>query len=316
MDVTVIGAAPGVAQQAGSDDEMVALWLGLYRSPHTRRGYAIDVAAFRTFADRPLTQVTVRDIQGFAATLGHLAPATAARRLSAVKSLIALAHRLGYLTYDVGAPIQLPAIQDRLAERIMSEWEMQRMLGLEKRPRNAALLRLLYSAGLRISEACGLRWRDLTERGGGGTGEQARERGVKVDGGAKVDPGSKVDSGQISVFGKGGKTRSILLPSPIWARLSTLRRDAGPDDPVFRSRQGGALNPSQVHRIVKAAAKRAKLSVLVSAHWMRHAHASHALDRGAPVHVVQATLGHASLATTTRYSHARPGDSSARYLNA
>ena len=65
---------------------------------------------------------------------------------------------------------------------------------------------------------------------------------------------------------------------------------------------------------VVAAAKRAKLSTAVSAHWLRHAHASHALDRGAPVHVVQTTLGHASLATTTRYSHARPGDSSARYL--
>lgn len=52
----------------------------------------------------------------------------------------------------------------------------------------------------------------------------------------------------------------------------------------------------------------------VSPHWLRHAHASHALDRGAPVHLVKDTLGHASLATTSQYAHARPGDSSARYL--
>jgi len=52
----------------------------------------------------------------------------------------------------------------------------------------------------------------------------------------------------------------------------------------------------------------------VSAHWLRHAHASHALDRGAPIHLVQATLGHASVATTGRYLHARPNDSSSRYL--
>jgi integrase/recombinase XerD len=71
-----------------------------------------------------------------------------------------------------------------------------------------------------------------------------------------------------------------------------------------------------VHLIVKAAAKRAKLPAAMSAHWLRHSHASHALDRGAPVHVVQSSLGHASLTTTTRYSHARPGDSSARYLTA
>ena len=52
----------------------------------------------------------------------------------------------------------------------------------------------------------------------------------------------------------------------------------------------------------------------MSAHWLRHAHVSHALDRGAPVHLVQATVGHASLTTTSRYAHARPGDSSSRYL--
>jgi len=69
-----------------------------------------------------------------------------------------------------------------------------------------------------------------------------------------------------------------------------------------------------VHRIVKLAAKRAGLGDAVSAHWLRHAHASHSLDRGAPISLVQATLGHASVATTGRYLHARPNDSSARYL--
>ena len=86
------------------------------------------------------------------------------------------------------------------------------------------------------------------------------------------------------------------------------------DEPVFRSRKGGALDASQVHRIVKAAAARAGLPPEVSAHWLRHAHASHALDRGAPISLVKTTLGHASVATTDRYLHARPNDSSARYL--
>jgi integrase/recombinase XerD len=69
-----------------------------------------------------------------------------------------------------------------------------------------------------------------------------------------------------------------------------------------------------VHRIVKRAAARAGLPANFSAHWYRHAHASHALDAGAPSHVVQAVLGHASLAMTGRYAHARPCDSSAFYL--
>jgi site-specific recombinase XerD len=69
-----------------------------------------------------------------------------------------------------------------------------------------------------------------------------------------------------------------------------------------------------VHYIVKKAAARAGLSAAVSAHWLRHVHVSHALDRGAPAHLVQATVGHANLATTSKYAHARPADSSSRYL--
>jgi site-specific recombinase XerD len=65
---------------------------------------------------------------------------------------------------------------------------------------------------------------------------------------------------------------------------------------------------------VKRAAARAGLSAEVSAHWLRHAHASHALERGSPIHLVQATLGHADISTTGRYLHARPSESSARFL--
>ena len=74
------------------------------------------------------------------------------------------------------------------------------------------------------------------------------------------------------------------------------------------------LDVSQVRRIVYAAAKKAGLEQKVSPHWMRHAHASHALDRSAPIHLVQATLGHASVSTTGRYLHARPTESSSFYL--
>jgi site-specific recombinase XerD len=88
-------------------------------------------------------------------------------------------------------------------------------------------------------------------------------------------------------------------------RMNSLLQRAERQDPHHES---------AVHRIVKAAAERAGLSAEVSAHWLRHAHASHSLDRGAPIHLVQATLGHASVATTGRSLHARPTDSSARYL--
>jgi site-specific recombinase XerD len=169
----------------------------------------------------------------------------------------------------------------------LSEDDVLRMLALERNPRNRTLLRLLYLGGLRISEACDLRVRDLAPRD---------------------------DAGQITVFGKGGKTRAVLLKASMWKDLA-MQRGSDPDMPVFRSRKGSArLSTVQVHRIVKSAAARADLSAAVSAHWLRHAHVSHALDRGAPAHLVQATVGHASLQTTSKYAHARPTESSSKYL--
>lgn len=284
--ITVVHAlAPVVAQN--EDDQLVALWLH-GRSLHTARAYARDADRFRTFVGRPLPDVRLGDVQAYANTLAHLASATQARILSAVKSLLAFGHRLGYLPYDVGRPVRLPTIKFTLAERILAEPELHRLLALETQPRNHVLLNLLYAAGLRVSEACALAWRDL----------QPRDEG-----------------GQITVYGKGGKTRAILLPIGIWRDLMELRGDAGADAPVFSSRRKrGHLSAVQVWRIVRTAARRAGINDAVSPHWLRHAHASHALDRGAPPHLVQATLGHASLATTSRYAHARPSDSSARYL--
>jgi len=273
-------------QQARSDEHLAALWLH-GRSAATQRAYAADLAAFFAHAQRPLHAVTLGDMQAFQDTLKTLATATEARRLSAVKSLLSFGHKTGYLPVNVGAAIRLPKVKGTLAERILGIDDVLRMLALERNSRNKALLRLLYLGGLRIGEACGLRGRDLAARD---------------------------DAGQVTVFGKGGKTRAVLLKASVWQDLAALR-PADPDAPVFRSREGGgALDPSQVHRIVKIAAKRAELSGAVSAHWLRHAHVSHALDRGAPVHLVQATVGHASLATTSRYAHARPSDSSSRYL--
>ncbi|MFL5333632.1 MAG: tyrosine-type recombinase/integrase, partial [Geminicoccaceae bacterium] len=256
------------------------------RSPATQRAYAADLAAFRAVVPCPLRQVSLGDLQAYGDSLAALAPTTQARRLSAIKSLLSFGQRTGFLPVNVGAAVRLPKAKQTLSERILDIEAVLQLLALERNPRNKTLLRLLYLGGLRISEICSLCGRDLAARD---------------------------DAGQVTLFGKGGKTRAVLLKASIWQELVALRPE-DPDAPIFRSRQGGALDPSQVHRIVKQATKRAGLPETVSAHWLRHAHVSHALDRGAPVHLVQATVGHASLTTTSRYAHARPNDSSSRYL--
>jgi integrase/recombinase XerD len=272
-----------------ADAQLIQLWVH-GKSRHTRRYYQADAKAFLNFVGKPLAQVTLADVQDFADFLetSNLAPSSRGRTLSSLKSLLAFGNSIGMLAVNVGAPLKAPAAKNTLAERILSEAEVQKLISLETNLRNQVMLKLLYAGGLRVSELCGLRWRDL----------QARSEA----------------EGQINVYGKGGKTRVVLLPVTIWKELVSLREAAGFNDPVFRSQKGGHLHPSQVMRIVRAAAHRAGIDANVSPHWLRHAHASHSLDRGAPIHLVQATLGHASIATTGRYLHARPQDSSARYL--
>jgi integrase/recombinase XerD len=276
-----------ILQASAADAKLIELWLH-GRPPHTQRAYRADVDRFQTFVARPLTTVTLGAVQAFADSLAGLAPSSRARTLAAIKSLLSFGQRTGYLALNVGAAVKLPARKDTLAEWILTETDVHGMLALEPNRRNQVLLRLLYIAGLRVSEIADLKWRDLQPR---------------------------ADGGQVTVFGKGSKTRTVLLPSAIWRELLRFRQRAGLDAPLFPSRRGGGhLHPTAIERIVTRAAARAGVEGKVSPHWLRHSHATHALERGAPIHLVAATLGHSSIQTTGKYLDARPSDSSARYL--
>ena len=276
-------------------EQLLKLWLH-GKAPHTQRYYRREIDRFFQFAQKSPEAIALSDIQGWADWLAQseLAQSSQARSLAAVKSFFSFAAKMGVLKANAAAPVALPKVKETLSERILPEAVVQAMLALEPNGRNRVLLKLLYGAGLRVSELCGLKWRDLQVRGTGG---------------------------QVSVYGKGSKTRVIRLPQSLWNELVALKgEENNRDAPVFVSRKRrGHLKAVQVHRIVKQAALRVpglnpQVAEKVSAHWLRHAHASHSLDRGAPVHLVQATLGHSSLATTSKYVHARPEESSASYL--
>lgn len=275
----------------GSNDaQLIELWVSLKVSSHTRRAYAAEAQRFLGFVGNPLGWVMLGDVQAYAAVLeqGSLKPASQNRALTAIKSLLSFGQETGYLPFNVGVAVKLRPNRDSLAQRILEESEVAKLIEAAPSGRDRVLLKLLYVSGVRVSELCGLKWCDAIARNEGG---------------------------QITVFGKRGRTRTILLKPKSWAQLIATRADAGPIAAIFPSRKGGGhLDPSQVRRIVYAAAQKAGLEQKVSPHWMRHAHASHALDRSAPIHLVQATLGHASVSTTGRYLHARPTESSSFYL--
>jgi integrase/recombinase XerD len=271
-----------------NDSEVVELWLRRQRSSATRSVYRRDMGRLTTWSDKTLQETDPLDLEQFAEMLSGsgLAPISQGRTLAAIRGFFRFAERIGYCR-NAAAGLELPRTESALSERIIPQEDVRRMIEREPDGRNRVLLAVLYAAGLRVSEACGLRWRNLQTRG---------------------------DAGQILIHGKGGRTRVVLLPVGVWCQFAPLRGTAGQDAPVFASRSGKPLERSRVTRIVRDASQRAGIAAKVSTHWLRHAHASHALDRGAPIHLVQATLGHRSVATTSRYLHARPGESSAAYV--
>ncbi|MEQ8637951.1 tyrosine-type recombinase/integrase [Gimesia maris] len=276
-----------ITQQADTDEQLIELWLH-GRPSHTQRAYRRDVERFLKAADKQFRSIKLIDIQQYTDDMPpSLKPSSVKRALSAIKSLFAFGFRLGYVSFDIGRAMKLPTFRDELADRILSETDVLRIISLEPQPRNRAILLTLYAGGFRVSEIRSLKWRHLQERD---------------------------STGQITVYGKGGKTRTVLMPQSVWEAVMKLRDTQSPEAPVFRSRKKGHLDESAVWRIVKKASERAGIDKNVSCHWFRHAHASHALDRGCPIHLVQATLGHSSISTTGKYLHARPTDTSGNYL--
>ncbi len=215
---------------ARTDEQLVELWLhtGKRRSDHTRTAYRLNVERFLTFVGKPLRQLKLEDLVDFQQELANnsdYAASSQRRVLSAVRSLLTFGQKVGYLPFNVGAALELPEGDNQLAQRILSGEQVLRMIALERNRRNQLVIRLLYAAGLRVSELCGLRWRHCQER-------------------------EQEGSGQISVTGKGNKTRQILLRKETWEALLVLRGQAGEEKPVFRSHKGGALSRSQVFRTV------------------------------------------------------------------
>jgi site-specific recombinase XerD len=288
--------APLSAQAAQEHDTtFLATWLH-GKSEKTRRAYEGDIRKFYASVGKPLPQVQLVDVQAFIDSLASLKASSQARTVAAIKSCLSFAVKTGYLQFNVGAVVKLPKSENTLAERIMSEQAVARMLAKEENQRNHAILVLLYRAGLRAQEVCSLQWRHV----------QARD-----------------SSGQLAIYGKGEKTRFVMLDQGTWDEIQALRPPtATPAAYVFQSRQRRSragetdrkLDPSMIFRIVRAAAQRAGISGNVSPHWMRHAHATHALENGAPITLVKETLGHSSMETTARYTHVRPNASSGQYL--
>lgn len=269
---------------AKDDNHLVQLWLA-GRPDSTKESYNATAKRFLEFlGGKSIRDAQVADLVAWVETLSG-APATITRHIGAVKSLLTYAHRTGYTVFNIGLAVRAPKVPDRLHERIVEEDVIQEILRKADNDRDRALLMVFYYSGARVTEVCSLRFKDLV--------------------------GNRVTF----VNTKGTKSRTVLVPPFVAAAVRALRAPSTPDSRnIFVSYRDKPICRRSAWDIVNKASDEAGCHL--SPHWFRHAHATHSLDNGAPVHVVQNGLGHASLTTTTRYVHVRANQGSSQFLPA
>lgn len=276
-------------------------------SAHTVRAYRGDLERFLVFLARDFLgkepasvtpeEVDALAVRSFLAALHRdgLSARSRGRALSAVRGLFRFARREGVVEADPAAGVTAPRA-GRDLPRHLRPGEIEALLeapGSEGvlGARDRAILELLYASGLRVGELVGLDWRDL-------------------------DLSARV----VRVLGKGGKERMVPFGREAERALrawlgewEAVRAGAtgavggagGRDgrEPVFLNHRGGRLTDRSVRRVVDRAVERAAVAAGVHPHTLRHTFATHLLEGGADLRAIQELLGHASLATTQRYTH-------------
>ena len=145
-------------------EDVIALWVH-GRPESTLYVYRPVIAHFRNFAQCSLQDVELKHLQAFEDLFGHQKPNTRKRKIAAVESLLGFAHRIGAIRFNPATALRSPHVEEQLAEKILTRKDTLRMIELEMDEQNRVVLTLLYTAGIRASEECQLRWIDCRPRG-------------------------------------------------------------------------------------------------------------------------------------------------------
>ncbi len=254
-------------------------------SEHTLAAYRRDLRSWlEHVGERRPDEVGREDVQDWLVA-GHaagLSAATLARRLSTLNGFFHYCERDGLCRQSPCAGMRAPKRPKRLPRALPPE-QTQALLqegGSAQEARDLALLAVMYGCGLRVSETVALNVQD-------------------------IDWGS----GEIRVLGKGRKERVVPLPAAAARMLRDYLEQRGfaGEGPVFLNRRGGRLSVRSVQRMLKKRALSTGADVSITPHQLRHSYATHLLAGGGDLRAIQELLGHASLATTERYTHLEIG---------
>jgi integrase/recombinase XerC len=255
-------------------------------SPHTVRSYRSDLLEFVRHAGRGDPALALRGVDA-RAVRAHLVrlhergldPATIARKLAAVRSWFRFLVRRGVLERNVAREVRGPRLPRKLVSFLPID---EAAVLMDAKPaggpppaRDVAVLELLYATGLRVSELAGLDLDDL-------------DRSQQT----------------VRVLGKGRKERIVPYGSRAAGALAAhLASRGAAGGPLFANRRGGRLTVRSIHSIVRRSATACGITRRVSPHTLRHTFATHLLDAGADLRMIQELLGHSRLSTTQRYVH-------------
>jgi integrase/recombinase XerC len=273
-------------------------------SPYTVRNYRADLADFFKFLTKKeltlLNEVDRHVLRDYLSHLveGGIAKASIARKLSAIRSFFRYLVREEIIPKNPIEQVSSPKLDKRLPSFLTRE-EMERLLNAPDPStplgqRDRALLELLYASGLRVSELVSL------------TPEQ-------------ID----LESNEIRVRGKGSKERMVLMGEPAAGALKKYLEEGRiklqgkkKSNALFLNRYGQRLPERSVQRLLEQHAIKAGIGKRVHPHMLRHTFATHLLDGGADLRVVQELLGHARLSSTQIYTHVTKGQARKVYLSA
>lgn len=253
-------------------------------SPHTLRAYQKDLEIFSEFVNTSPEKIDPVDVRGFIAQQisSGLSKTTAGRRLAAVRSFFRFLHREGYVKSNPAKVINTP----RKPKTLPKFLTVDDVFNLIEKPegigfmvaRDRAILELLYSSGIRVSELSGLDMGDINLRDGL----------VKVKGKGKKERIVPIGAKAIDAI------RSYLIE-----RMLLKKRDAA----LFLNRRGSRLTERSIRRLVVKYARMVLLDGRIGPHTLRHTFATHLLQAGADLRTIQELLGHSSLSTTQKYTH-------------
>lgn len=309
------------ARLAGRDEFLQALHLEDAASDHTLRAYRTDLDQFASFlwawesgqdanyrgsgAGRravaghrlPATAITTASVRAWTARMheAHLSPVTVGRKLAAVRSFANYLCREGILTANPARLVHNPKVAQR-SPAFLTEGEVSALLEFDDDSdlgvRDRAILELLYATGLRVSELAGLAAEDVDLTG----------RCLRVIG--------KGNKERIVPFGKpaAGALRAWLPVRQHWLDSPPKKARASDDTEdamraLLLSQRGRRVDTAALRRVLARRLEAVALTKRVTPHALRHSFATHLLNAGADLRAIQELLGHASLATTQRYTH-------------